>query len=115
MPDSGHAIRTRVGRALRRSRLLRRLSQDKLAELADSSGKHVGQIERGQVSATVDVLGRIADALAIDPADLFPRPRGRQPSKTALLMITRDEVDQIIGIGERVKGLRAPRSTRASR
>jgi transcriptional regulator with XRE-family HTH domain len=115
MPDSGHAIRTRVGRALLRFRLQRHLSQDKLAELADSSGKHVGQIERGDVSATLDVLGRLADALSVDAADLFPRPRGRQSSKTALLVITRDEVDQIIDIGERVKALRAPRSKRASR
>jgi transcriptional regulator with XRE-family HTH domain len=90
------------------------MSQDQLAELADSTGKYIGQIERGKVSVKIDVLARVADALSIDPGDLFPRPRGRQ-SKTTPLVIAPDEVDQIIHICERVKGLRAPRSKRASK
>jgi transcriptional regulator with XRE-family HTH domain len=115
MRDPGRAIRTRVGRAIRRIRLLRRLSQERLAELAGSSGKYLGQIERGQVNVSLDVLDRIATALAIDFADLFPHPRGRRRSKTALLLITGDEVDRIDEITRRVRGLRAPRSKRSSR
>ena len=115
MRDPGRAIRTRVGRAIQRVRLLRRLSQEKLAELADSSEKHVGQIERGQVNATLDVLARIADALTIDAGDLFPRPRGGRSSKAALHIVTDGELDQIAEIVARVKAARAPRSKRASR
>jgi transcriptional regulator with XRE-family HTH domain len=115
MRDPGHAIRTRVGGAIRRLRLLRNFSQERLAELAGTSGKHVGQIERGHVNVTVDILGRIARALSSDVADLFPRPRGRQRSKTAPEVITRDQVDQIIAIGETLQRLRGPRSKRSSR
>jgi transcriptional regulator with XRE-family HTH domain len=42
--------------------------------LADSSGlsaRYVGAIERADVSASVTVLGRIADALHVEPADLL--------------------------------------------
>jgi transcriptional regulator with XRE-family HTH domain len=115
MRHSGRAIRSRVGRAIRRLRLLRKFSQERLAELSGSSGKHLGQIERGQVNVSLDVLARIAAALSIDAADLFPLPRGRHESKTALRLITVDEVDQILEIANRVKGLRAPRSTRVTR
>jgi transcriptional regulator with XRE-family HTH domain len=89
------------------------LSQERLAELARISGKHLGEIERGQMNATLEILGQIADALAIDAGDLFPPARGRRLSNTFL--ITRDEVDVIIGVAQRVKGVRAPRSKRASR
>lgn len=112
MRDSGRAIRTRVGRAIRRHRLARGFSQERLAELAGSSGKHLGEIERGQVNVTLDILGRIADALAVDAADLFP-PHGRRRSNTFL--ISRDQIDRIIAIAAGVKGARSPRTKRAPR
>jgi transcriptional regulator with XRE-family HTH domain len=115
MRNPGHAIRTRVGRAIRRLRLLRNFSQEMLAEAAGTSAKHIGQIERGQVNVTLDILGRIARALAVEDADLFPRPRGRQRSTIPLESITPDEADQLIAMGERIKGLRGPRSKRTSR
>ncbi|HTM24616.1 MAG TPA: helix-turn-helix transcriptional regulator [Vicinamibacterales bacterium] len=115
MRHSGRATRTRVGRAIQRFRLLRRLSQERLAELAGRSWKHLGQIERGQVNASLDVLESIAQALAIDIGDLFPPPRGRRRSKAAMRLITVDEIDQILEIAGRVKGVRVARSKRASR
>ena len=62
MRDHGRAVRTRVGRTIRQLRRQRGWSQERLAELANSSAKHVGQIERGQVSAGVDALAEIAAA-----------------------------------------------------
>lgn len=115
MRDPGPAVRSRAGRAIRRLRFLRKFSQERLAELAGTSAKHVGQIERGQVNATLDILAGIARALTVDVADLFPRPPGRQRSRTGLDFIPRDDLDQIIAIGERAKTLRAPRSKRRSR
>lgn len=35
--------------------------------------RYVGAIERGKVSASVTVLGRIADALGVDPCELLQR------------------------------------------
>jgi hypothetical protein len=33
--------------------------------------RYVGAIERGKVSASVTVLGQIADALGVDPCELL--------------------------------------------
>jgi transcriptional regulator with XRE-family HTH domain len=40
---------------------------------AGLSARHVGAIERGDVSASVTVLGQIAQALGIEPGDLLRR------------------------------------------
>ncbi|MCV9966930.1 helix-turn-helix transcriptional regulator [Pararhizobium sp. BT-229] len=58
---------------LRRIRHEKNLTQEELAALADISMRYVGAIERGKVSASVTVLGRIADALSVDPCDLLRR------------------------------------------
>jgi len=49
-----------------------------LAESAGLSARYVGAIERADVSASVTVLGRIADALSVDAADLVRKatPKG---------------------------------------
>lgn len=41
------------------------LSQEKLAELADVHRNHIGLLERGLRSPTVDVLTRVANALGV--------------------------------------------------
>jgi transcriptional regulator with XRE-family HTH domain len=48
------------------------------AERAGLSARYVGAIERGDVSASVTVLGRIAEALGIEPGDLLLRRSGRK-------------------------------------
>jgi len=111
MRDPGRAIRARVGTAIQRHRLLRRLTQERLAELARISGKHLGEIERGQMNLTLEILAQIADALGIDPAELLV-PRTRRLS-TALL-ISRDDANAMLDIAQRVTGVRATRSKRAS-
>lgn len=40
--------------------------------------RYVGAIERGDVSASVTVLGQIADALEIEPGELLSK--ARQPT-----------------------------------
>src|SRR5688500_13520912 len=112
MRDPGHAIRTRVGRSIRRLRLQRRLSQERLAELAGTSGKHVGEIERARVNATLDILAGIAGALSIDVGDLFAPARARQRAESARL-VPLDDLDQIAAIVERAKGPAALRPKRA--
>lgn len=112
MPDPGRAIRIRVGRAVRRHRLARGFSQERLAELTGSSGKHVGAIERGEANVGLDVLGRLAAALSVDVADLFVQPRDRRRADAALHLITREDLETISAIVHRVKAVRPRRPPR---
>ncbi len=58
---------------LRRIRHEKNLTQEELAERTNLSMRYVGSIERGKVSASVTVLGQIAEALDIDPCELLRR------------------------------------------
>jgi transcriptional regulator with XRE-family HTH domain len=59
---------------LRRIRHARGMTQEKLAEAAGLSARYIGEIERAEASASVTVLGQIAAALKVEPADLIQRP-----------------------------------------
>jgi transcriptional regulator with XRE-family HTH domain len=63
---------------LRRKRHDQNMTQEELAERAGLSARYVGAIERGDVSASVTVLGQIAEALGIEPGDLLLRRSGRK-------------------------------------
>jgi transcriptional regulator with XRE-family HTH domain len=56
---------------LRRERHAKALTQEELADRAGLSARYLGSIERGAVSASVTVLGRLAQALRADPCDLI--------------------------------------------
>lgn len=56
---------------VRRLRDARNLTQEGLAERAGLSARYVSSIERGVVSASVTVLGRVARALDVDPCELI--------------------------------------------
>lgn len=62
---------------MRRLRYDRKLTQEELAERAGLSMRYVGSIERGAVSASVSVLGKIAVALGVDPCDLIRAQKRR--------------------------------------
>ena len=62
---------------LRRQRNARGWTQEELAERSALSSRYVGAIERAAVSVSIDVLGRIADALDISPCDLIRTRRSR--------------------------------------
>lgn len=57
-------IRNRVG-----------LTQEELADRSGLSARYIGSIERADVSASVTVLGRIADALGVEPEVLVSKRR----------------------------------------
>jgi transcriptional regulator with XRE-family HTH domain len=65
---------------LRRFRHAKEMTQEELADSAGLSARYVGAIERASVSASVSVLGRIADALGVEPADLIRRPLPATPN-----------------------------------
>ena len=63
---------------LRRKRHDQHMTQEELAERAGLSARYVGAIERGDVSASVTVLGQIAEALGVEPGDLLRRRSSRK-------------------------------------
>ena len=63
-------VRVRVGRALRRHRLAKDLSQEEFADLCGLDRTYVSGIERGLRNPTVVVLERMAAALGI-PSTAF--------------------------------------------
>ncbi|MEH3036034.1 MAG: helix-turn-helix transcriptional regulator [Sphingomonas adhaesiva] len=60
---------------LRRMRHDREMTQEELADRAGLSARYIGAIERADVSASVTVLGQIAEALSVEPAKLVTRSR----------------------------------------
>lgn len=56
---------------LRRIRHDKQLTQEELADRSGLSARYVGAIERADVSASVTVLGQIAEALGIEPGSLL--------------------------------------------
>ncbi|HTE76288.1 MAG TPA: helix-turn-helix transcriptional regulator [Xanthobacteraceae bacterium] len=77
---------------LRRIRVRRGLSQERLAFDADVDRSYVGGLERQEENPTVDVLDRLAVTLDISISDFFKQPHkgaarpkplrsGRRPSK----------------------------------
>jgi transcriptional regulator with XRE-family HTH domain len=77
---------------LRRIRVQRGLSQERLAFDAQVDRSYVGGLEREEENPTVDLLDRLAETLAVPLAEVFRVPRenakrpapltkGRRPAK----------------------------------
>ncbi|MCO6049357.1 helix-turn-helix domain-containing protein [Mesorhizobium sp. RP14(2022)] len=68
---------------LRRLRVARGISQERLAADAEVDRAYLGGLERQTENPTVDLLDRIAGVLAVTVTDLFEKPRaGDQPPET---------------------------------
>lgn len=53
------------------------LTQEDLADRTGLSSRYVGSIERARVSASVTVLGKLADALGVEAFELI-KPKDRK-------------------------------------
>jgi transcriptional regulator with XRE-family HTH domain len=60
-----------LGNSIRRYRKKAKLTQEKLAELAELNEKYIGDVERGQENISFDALIRLAKALKISLSKLL--------------------------------------------
>ena len=80
-------IVVKLGERVRALRKMHKLTQEQLAERANLHPTYVGQIERGETSATIGIISRIADSLSIRMAELFDFPSGNEPITKKELLI----------------------------
>nr|WP_183714410.1 helix-turn-helix transcriptional regulator [Bradyrhizobium sp. ERR14] len=59
---------------VRRIRLKRGMSQERLARTAGIDRSYLAGLERQSKNPTIDVLDRISEALGVHPSDLFVEP-----------------------------------------
>ncbi len=59
------------GQVIRRRRLACDMSQERLAEVCDLHRTYIGQLERGEKSASLGVIDSIASALGLTLPELF--------------------------------------------
>lgn len=83
------ALRQRFGRLVAAHRRQKSWTQQQLAEHSGVGYEMINRIERGVAAARFPNIGKIADALEVDPSELFApdMPRGTG-SRTKLLNLT---------------------------
>ncbi|EGF06835.1 transcriptional regulator [Neisseria bacilliformis ATCC BAA-1200] len=63
--NSPHAYRMIFAQNIRQIRRMKEISQEELAFAANISRVYIGEVERGSRNVTIDVMGRISDALEV--------------------------------------------------
>jgi transcriptional regulator with XRE-family HTH domain len=76
MQEQLQAVRERIGRNVRQLRIARGWTQEQLAERVGNTERHVGQVERGEVNVTIDILTTMAAHLSVDVARLLDDSTG---------------------------------------
>jgi transcriptional regulator with XRE-family HTH domain len=61
----------KIGKHIKELRNDKKLSQQALSEFAGISYKYLGEIERGQVNLSVEILVKIAQSLQVSPGELL--------------------------------------------
>jgi transcriptional regulator with XRE-family HTH domain len=114
------AVLQPLGEQLRRLRLERRISQERLAELAGLNYKYIGRVELAKAEPGADVLVRLARALVVPVGELFEtitptgttadriNPADVESVSEALATLT-SAVDRLVGRSPRPVPGRAPR------
>lgn len=112
-----------LGAQLRRLRLERKLSQERLAELASLNYKYIGRIELAKADPGADVLVRLARALGVPVGELFETITPGDPTAyrfspadaegvTAALATLKTVIDRVLARQPRPLAARAPRRPR---
>jgi transcriptional regulator with XRE-family HTH domain len=103
MRDNLRTVRLRVGRNVRHLRLQRGLSQERLAELVGNTAKHIGQVERGEVNVTIDILTSIAVHLSVGVAELFGPTSPSAVRSDALADLELEQIEHVLKIVRRAR------------
>lgn len=64
-------LKTILGKNIKYHRYRKKLTQEQLAELLETSSNYVGRLERGQHSPSLEKIDKIAKALDIKAFELF--------------------------------------------
>lgn len=115
-----------LGAQLKRLRLERRLSQERLAELANLNYKYIGRIEGAKANAGADVLVRLARALSVPVGALFETitPKEGLPHRlsptdietiSGALATVNAAFERVVTRQPHPLPLRAPRTVRSAR
>lgn len=75
-------IREVFARNLRRCRHAKGMSQEALAHDADIDRSYLSALERGVYAATIDMVGKLAGVLGVEPDELLRRHSGPRRSKS---------------------------------
>ena len=67
----GNYIEKAFGQVIRELRLERGLSQEKLSELCNLDRSYLSEIERGEKTASIRTIVKLADGLNITPSSLI--------------------------------------------
>lgn len=86
-------IRKALGDRIRNLRSGRDWSQEELADHANISRSFMGEIERGQASATIESLEKITNALEITLEDLFRNIQSSVDNRWSVLMNKMNNLD----------------------
>jgi transcriptional regulator with XRE-family HTH domain len=107
MRDNVRAVRGRVGARVRHFRRLRELSQERLAELVGNTPRYLGQVERGEVNVSIDVLTKIAARLSVDVAEFF---RAASDAGSRTYTITQRDFDELAPVERVIERIRRTNS-----
>src|SRR3981081_3071677 len=99
-------VRRRVGRNVEHWRHHYGWTQEQLAERVGKTAKHVGGVERGTGTVSIDLLTALAETFGVDVAELF---RGAPKDTTGPPAVTTTHADfeQFEEVVERVRRTRA--------
>ena len=67
-------LRQRFATNLRRIRQERRVSQEQLAHDARVDRTYLSRVERAVTYVGLEIIGKLADVLEVDPVEFFRRP-----------------------------------------
>lgn len=83
-------MRALLARNLRLWRNERDLSQEELADRAGINRGYMSDLENGRYAATIVMIGKLAEALSIEPAELLRQGR-RGRTRTPMLEAAEDQ------------------------
>ena len=80
LKSNQHQEELTFGEILSKHRDAQKYSLRDLAELSGVSASYLSRLEKGEASATFEVITKIANALGLEPSEFFPGRGGFKPS-----------------------------------